>query len=127
VVVADRCLVVLAVEVNRDAYCSLVLEVEPEVDSVEQNLRVLMVVDLHQEGGVVQAEVPALAVDEEGHFVAVEILQEALWQRHLEELRGHPRCWTSECAYVSAYLQQSIVYPVSPTSQNSAHPTRYGW
>lgn len=126
-VVADRCLVVLAVEVNRVAYCSLVLEVEPEVDSVEQNLRVLMVVDLHQEGGVVQAEVPALAVDEEGHFVAVEILQEALWQRHLEELRGNPRCWTSECAYVSAYLQQSIVYPVSPTSQNSAHPTRYGW
>ena len=60
-------------------------------DSVRQCLRALVVVDLLQEGGAVQEEVLDLAEDEEGHCVVVEILQEALWQRYLEELPENPR------------------------------------
>lgn len=60
-------------------------------DSARQYLRALVVVDLLQEGGAVQEEALDLAEDEEGHCVVVEILQEVLWQRYLEELPENPR------------------------------------
>ena len=40
-------------------------------------------------------EVLAHAEDQEGHFVAGEILPEALWQRSLSGLLESRVCWTS--------------------------------
>jgi hypothetical protein len=52
-------------------------------------------------GGRLQVEVVGLeevlahAEDQEGHFVAGEILPEALWQRSLSGLPESRVCWTS--------------------------------
>lgn len=123
----DRYRAVLDRAMYTDGRCSSALEEEVVVGFVGQGLRVSMVVGPYQEGVVGVEEAPGLTEVEEGHFVAVEISPEALWQRCREEWPESPICWTSICVYMSAYLELKNVISLSLTSQNSAHPTRYGW
>jgi hypothetical protein len=126
VVMAERCLAVTERAWHSSAGCSSASVVEEEVEVVGMNSRVLMVVGLHQEGEAALEAGPELVEAEVEHSVAVVISQEVLWQTHLEVLPKNPRCSTSVYAPMSAHLHVGRGSIPSLTSQNSAHPTRYG-
>ena len=56
---------------HKHVHCSSALVEDVEVDLVEQDLRVLIAVGQHQEGGAVPEGVPESVEDEAAHFVAV--------------------------------------------------------
>lgn len=124
-VMVERYLAVTERAWHSSVDCSSVLVVEEEVEAAGQSSRILMVIGLHQEVGGVLEAAPELVEEEIVHSVVV-ISQEALWRRHLEVLPRNPRCLTSVCASMSAHLRAGRGSTPSLTSQNSAHPTRYG-
>jgi hypothetical protein len=128
VVMAERCLALTERGWHSSAGCSSasVEEEEVDVEVVGLNSRVLMVAGLHQEGEAALEAAPELVEAEVAHSVAVVISQEVLWQTHLEVLPKNPRYSTSVYAPMSAHLHVGRGSIPSLTSQNSAHPTRYG-
>lgn len=84
-----------------------------------------MLVGLSLEEVVAQVEELDSVEDEEGQFAVVERRREVLWQTHLAELLGNRGYWISVFIALSEKSQLQLE-GLPLTSQNSAHPTKYG-